>query len=235
MRSWDLPNTPPWKHSCAGIIKKQEFLNFALCFETMTTYRKQLIAGIALLLLILAAFPFFFQTIEHRKGMQLNDWILNVLPPRDLSLPIFLVIWATLALLLVRAYRDPQLLIQYVWAFFFLCLARMISISVVKLDSPRGLIPLIDPVGNFFYGKSFVTRDLFFSGHTGTVFMMFLCFRRKADKLFAAVTSLLTAVFLLIQHVHYTVDVVGAMVFSLGIYWVVSRMFPVSSSVLTNA
>jgi PAP2 superfamily C-terminal len=198
-------------------------------------YRKRMIAGVVLLLLVLGYYPFFFQSIENREGAALNDWILNVLPAVDLSLPIFLVIWSTLALLIIRALRDPQMALQYLWSYFFLCVLRIITISLVKLDPPAGLLPLADPVSNLFYGQHFVTRDLFFSGHTATVFMMFLCLKRKADKIFALTASVITALFLLMQHVHYTIDVLAAPLFCYLVYLATKRIFCTNGDSLTTA
>jgi len=85
---------------------------------------------------------------------------------------------------------------------------------MAELNPPAGLIPLIDPLSNPFYGKGFVTKDLFFSGHTSTLFVMYLCFDQKIDKYFSLVTSTIVGILVLVQHVHYTIDVLAAPIFA---------------------
>lgn len=43
--------------------------------------------------MILTFFPWFFQTIEARNGILLNDWLLNQIPAYNVSLVIFICIW----------------------------------------------------------------------------------------------------------------------------------------------
>jgi hypothetical protein len=71
--------------------------------------------------------------------------------------------------------------------------------------------PFVDFVG---YGKNIITKDLFFSGHTSTLFLLFLIARKRALKIFFLAITLAVAMFLLKQHVHYTIDVLAAPVFA---------------------
>lgn len=59
-----------------------------------------------------------------------------------------------------------------------------------------------------------MTKDLFFSGHTSNMLLLALCFERKNDKLLGFAATTLVAVMVLFQHVHYTIDVLGAIVFT---------------------
>lgn len=172
---------------------------------------------------LLLAFPSFFQTIEHHNGPVLQDWVLQQIPVQDVSLGIFLVIWATALLLVYRARFSPAIFMMFAYGYIFVSLSRMLSISLIPLNPPIGLIPLIDPLSNAFYGKTYITKDLFYSGHTSTIFLMFLCFRRWWDRLLALIGSLLVGGLLLVQHVHYTVDVLGAFALTYPLYWLAKR------------
>ena len=145
-------------------------------------FRRRVMTGLIVLVTILSLFPVFFQTIEHRHGTVLNDPLLRLLPSHNVSLPIFIVIWSISALALFRAAQMPQLFLNFLWAYILLSLFRMLTISLIPLDPPPGLIGLVDPLSNFFYGEKFVTKDLFFSGHTSTVFLLYLCLTGRTDK-----------------------------------------------------
>jgi len=181
-------------------------------------FRKKIISGLVIITGILAVFPLFFQFIEKRNGLNLNDWLLKYLPVRDVSKAIFIIIWSTSILVLFRCLRNPQMFLLFLWGYILLSLTRMVSITVFALDPPQNLLPLVDPISNTFYGESYVTKDLFFSGHTATVFLMFLCLERPADKIIGLAASVAVGTLLLVQHVHYTIDVLAAPLFTYLVY-----------------
>ena len=178
-------------------------------------FRRKLITGIILLLAIVILLPFFFQYIEQRQGILLNDVVLDQLPPVNVSIAVFVLIWAVFLLFIIRSVKDPFLLLHYLYAFLLLCLCRIVTITFVPLNAPPGLIALTDPLSNFFYGtKDFITKDLFFSGHTATLCLFAFCFRQKLDKFIAVLSATVVGFLVLLQHVHYTIDVVAAPLFS---------------------
>lgn len=180
------------------------------------SFRLKLVTGIISLLIIVALLPFFFQYIQRRDGYELNDALLNALPPIDVSVPVFIVIWSMVLLFIIRSVNSPQLFLVYLYGFLFVCVCRIITLSAVAFETPPRLIELKDPLSNFFYGSSnFITKDLFFSGHTATLCLFFFCFQRKWDKVIALACSVVVGVLLLVQHVHYTIDVLAAPVFTL--------------------
>ena len=183
-----------------------------------TGYKKKLFGGLIPAIIILMFFPVFFQYIEQRNGFQMNDPLLNAIPVLNLSIPTFALIWSTAGLTIFRCYQSPQMTIQFIWGFMLLCVARIITISSVPFNPPAGLIPLMDPLSNKVYGGIYITKDLFFSGHTSTLFLMFLTLSKKYDKTFALISSLLVGMFVLVQHVHYTIDVLVAFPFTYLIY-----------------
>lgn len=121
-------------------------------------------------------------------------------------------------LILIRAINNPSIYITYCWTLIFICIARIISISLVPLDPPLGLIPLVDPLSSVFYGNASITKDLFFSGHTSTMFLIFLCLERKTDKMIALIGTTCVAFLLLVQHIHYTIDIAAAPVIVYSLY-----------------
>lgn len=175
--------------------------------------------GSVLLAVVLSILPHFFQTIEHRQqGVQLNDWMLDALPAANVSVYIFLIIWGLGALTTVRAIAKPLIYTKYIWLYIFVVITRMISISLVPLNPPAHLVELIDPLTGIFYGHTVVTRDLFYSGHVSTLMCMVLCLEKKSDKWIAIAGTCVVAVLLLVQHVHYTIDIIAAPIIVYGLY-----------------
>jgi len=190
-------------------------------------FRKKLIAGAVLVTVILSFFPLFFQYIEKRNGTLLHDVVLQYLPAFNVSTPIFIVIWAISIFALFRALQDPPILMHFLWAYALLCVARMASIFFIPLEPPLNLLPLVDPISNAFYGRVFITKDLFFSGHTATVFLIFLCLKKKTDRALALIATCVVGILLMVQHVHYTVDVLMAPLFTAIIDYIARKIFNV--------
>ena len=101
----------------------------------------------------------------------------------------------------------------------------MMTITLFPLEPPAGLIGLVDPLSNFFYGHDkFITKDLFFSGHTSTMFLLYFCLVKPVDKRIALLVTVLVACLLLVQHVHYSVDILGGFVFGWFSWWLGNRL-----------
>jgi len=172
--------------------------------------RYQMIIGTVIIAAIIYSLPFFFAHIQKRKGAVLNDWLLAHIPPHDVSVYIFGLIGAMALLILLRAIKNPSIYITWCWAMIFVYIVRFVTLSLVALDPPSGLVPLIDPINSFFSGNTVITKDLFFSGHTATMVMIYLCLEKRTDKIIALIAAFVVACLLLVQHVHYTIDVLAA-------------------------
>ena len=177
-------------------------------------FRTQIFIGIFFIATILTCFPFFFQYIEQRNGYVINDIILNSITPENVSTPIFILIWSSAFFMLITAIKDPDIFLIFLIAYVILCFARIITISLFPLQTPPGIIVLIDPLSNHFYGTTFITKDLFFSGHASTLFLMYLCQRKVFKKYFILFSCIAVAVLVLVQHIHYFIDVLFAFPFA---------------------
>jgi PAP2 superfamily C-terminal len=181
-------------------------------------FRKKIAIAFALNIPVLIFFPFFFQYIEQRNGTRVSDILLDHIHAADVSVPIFFIIWSTAFFTLIRAVYEPEIFITFLFAFFFLSISRILTILLVPLAAPPNLIPLIDPLSNTFYGGHFITKDLFYSGHVATQFLMFLCLKKTLDKWLTALSTTMVAILVLVQHVHYSVDVLAAPAFAFICY-----------------
>lgn len=174
------------------------------------TFKKRFLIVSILFAAVLLYYPYFFNFIQHRPGKALNDPFLSVLPSLDMSAYIFPLIYLTVGLGLFRAIQSPALFLLFLWSCLFFSLSRIITMTLVPLDPPLGLIPLADPILMTFYRHNNITKDLFYSGHTGSVFLIYLFLKKKWEKAFALIATILVGALLLVQHIHYTVDVLFA-------------------------
>lgn len=189
-------------------------------------FRIQTIIGSLVLVAMLAYMPHFFGMMEKRQGIVLNDLLLQQLPAIDVSVITFLIIWSINFLLIYRSVQDPSVFILGLYTLILVNLIRFATISMTPLDPPLGLVPLRDPLSSLFYGgpKIFITKDLFFSGHTSSQFMVFLCLKNRKDKLVALVASIVVGLLVLIQHVHYTIDVAAAFLATYLAFWLAGKL-----------
>lgn len=186
--------------------------------------RIQLIVGSLLMIIITFMLPSFFNLIQKRDGPVINDWVLSAIPSHNVSWAIFTVIWGIGFYALWRGIEKPTIYITYLWTFIFITIIRVLTISLVPLNPPTGLIVLTDPLTAVFYGRSTITKDLFFSGHTSILFLAFLCLERKWDRILALTGTCIVACLLLVQHVHYTIDVIAAPIIIYPVYRVVKYL-----------
>jgi hypothetical protein len=174
-----------------------------------------------LAMLAFSVFPWkaatYFQWIQQREGIILNDFLLEFIPPKNVSYPIFSIIYCTVIYLIVRLLATPKTFVWFAWAFNLETIFRFVTIYLVALNPPVGIVDLHDPVATLFiYGENMlITKDLFFSGHTAT--MVFACYflPLKKEKITAIILTVILVVLLLIQHVHYTIDIIMAPLFTL--------------------
>ena len=187
--------------------------------------RKNLIWG-SLALVFLAVFTYyFFDYIENRLGgVVMNDWILQMLPAKDVSGIIVFFEMSVISLFIIRCATNPAMVITFLIAYIFVLVTRSVTIGITQLRPPIGLIELKDPIAGLIYRSKLSNRDLFYSGHTSLLFLFYLCSGKKADRYYMLFAAISVGVLLLIQHVHYTVDVVCAPFFTYGCFWLSKKI-----------
>ncbi|MBO0938483.1 hypothetical protein J2I47_18170 [Fibrella sp. HMF5335] len=181
-------------------------------------FRRMAIGGLLLVLALLSVWPAYLARIEARDGLQLNDVVLYSLPVYDASLAVFISLWSAALLLIYRVQRSPAIYLRFIWGYALLFITRIISIGLTPLDPPNGLIELRDPLSNYFYGATFITKDLFFSGHTASICLMAFCLTRPRDRWLVFFGTAVVGVGVLLLRIHYTADVVAAPFFAYGVY-----------------
>lgn len=176
-------------------------------------YRQKLIIGWILYIGVLLYLPHFFAMIQKKDGVMLNDFVLAFLPSVNLSALIFSLLYITVIFTIYRSAKSPYLFLLYLWATLLISISRILTNNFVPLEPPIGLVSLVDPILLPFYGPNGVTKDLFYSGHTASVFLTYLILRKKSEKTAALIATIIVGISLLFQHIHYTIDVIAAPLF----------------------
>ena len=192
---------------------KSAGINWKLSWQNKN-FRYQLYTAIIFITIILITYPFFFQYIEKREGLLFNDIVLNLIPAYDVYFLIFILVWSSTFFMLITAIKNPGIFLMSLVAYILLSITRMTSIFLFPLQTPPGIITLIDPLSNYFYGVPFITKDLFFSGHASTLFLIFLCQKNKLCKYYTLVSCICVSILVLVQHIHYSIDVIFAFPFT---------------------
>ncbi len=175
--------------------------------------------GLALFIIIL---PYYFNNILlHIPGVQLNDPMFYLLTPRDWSFQILILIFGAPALFFLFNFRNPEKILLSIQCYVLVNFLRILSLYLFTLEAPDGIIPLVDPfLEKVAYGGNAVfVKDLFFSGHTSTLFIVFLIEKRKSLKFVLLMSTFTVGLLLVWQRVHYSIDVLGAIFVSWGVYW----------------
>lgn len=169
---------------------------------------------------------------EARPAPHLPDLVLAHVPymeeVRDWNYVVWLLSYVPVALTLL--WLAPRRFCRYMVTSGILSLVRGACIMVTglgpvtgadvnptRLAAPgtvtRAFWEILDPTGVFFRDSAniYLTKDLFFSGHTGTTLLLLLYvwpYPRLRRWMLAGHLVVVASVFL--SHLHYTIDVVGA-------------------------
>jgi hypothetical protein len=192
-----------------------------------------LVAWLTGLTLFIYILPHYFNgVIANKPGIVIDDFLFNFLTPRDWSTEIFFLIIGAPALFFVCNYASPEKILLSIQCYVVVNFMRLASLYLFTLETPEGIIPLVDPFLQIvaYGGNAVFTKDLFFSGHTSTLFIIFLIEDRPIMKLVLLLSTGIVGLMLVWQRVHYSVDIVGAILVTLvvfkGITWVNDQTLP---------
>jgi hypothetical protein len=184
--------------------------------------------GIALLLIL---------PHEMQPGSVLPDMLLRHIPYVDWLARWNYVLWILCyippALWIAR--KNPQVFLRLVITDGVLSLLRGLMIPLTGIGPVIGtdinmlhpfavwpaLLALLNPFKAIGDNSAavYLTKDLFFSGHIATTFLLYLFARRfgKVSRVFLAL-NLLTLAVVLLAHLHYSIDIIAAYSITYGVY-----------------
>ncbi|MBK9098802.1 MAG: hypothetical protein IPM14_11920 [bacterium] len=186
--------------------------------------RIEFIITIIVMIPLLSVFSRFLLFIEEREGVVLNDPLLNLFNPVDLTWATFALIYVALIIFLVSIIKEPKKLMIALQTYGLMVFFRGVAMYLTPFNAPEKIILLHDPFVQFFGDGGILTKDLFFSGHTGTMFLLFLLVDNKTLKTIFLVATILVGSAVLLQHVHYTVDVFVAPFVAYGSYRIIKKL-----------
>ena len=186
-----------------------------------TRSKYELIITAILLVVVLSGLTRFLNHVEARKGIVLPDPVLPLFAPVNLTWLIFGLIYFSLFFTIYMLFNKPERLMLTVQTYILVILVRIAAMFAAPFNPPAGMIRLDDPFVQFFGTGQLLTKDLFFSGHTATLFLLFLVVENKKVKLLLLVFTIVVAGAVLLQHIHYTIDVLAAPFFTYGCYAVI--------------
>jgi len=185
--------------------------------------RTEFILTIIVLVPLLISFSQFLLFVEERKGVVLNDPIISLYNPIDLTWLIFGLIYISIIFFFLSNIKDPNKVMIALQAYGLMVVFRIIAMYITPFEAPEKLLLLNDPFVQLFGEGNILTKDLFFSGHTGTLFLLFLLAENKTQKVIFLSATILVGLAVLLQHVHYSIDVMVAPFFAYGSYSIIKK------------
>ena len=173
---------------------------------------------------VIIAFSHFLHFIEQREGVALDDPILKTFNPIDLTWLTFALIYLSLIIFVITTFSKPNKLLISFQAYGLMLIFRTIAMYLTPFEAPEKIILLDDPFVQFFAKGDILTKDLFFSGHTGTLFLVSLLAENKTLKTIFLILTILVGSSVLLQHVHYSIDVFVAPFVAYGSYKIIKKL-----------
>ena len=173
-------------------------------------FRAQFVVSIVVLAVILPLMGSFLNYIGARMGVELHDPILRLFRPIGFKWITFSLIYSGIVLGFVSLLVSPFSLLLALRALSLIIILRAICLFLVPLDPPSDGIPLVDPLIRFPGIRPVLPRDLFFSWQTALMTLFALTARWRDMKIIFSGIAFVVSLLLLLQHSHYTIDLVVA-------------------------
>jgi membrane-associated phospholipid phosphatase len=187
-------------------------------------FRNRFLVSVVVLIVILTGFASLLAYIETRQGHTFYDPILNFIKPRDVSDFIFFVTYSAAIIGLIYAFLSPYKFLHLIQMYGALTLLRVVTLFFIPLEPPTAIIPLRDQfLTHTFYAGNEHLKDLFFSGHAATLFLFYFFTINKTLKYTFLAAAISVSIGVMVQHVHYSYDVIAAPIFAYIAFRVITK------------
>lgn len=168
----------------------------------------------------------------REAGNAVNDLVLDHLPVFNITYVFIygtVIFWTLLVLVtLMQAQRIPFV----VKSISLFILVRSVFVMLTHIGPAAGhvVLPAVNIMDEFTFGG-----DLFFSGHTGLPFLLALIYWDQPRlRIFYLITTILFASVVLLGHLHYSIDVLGAIFITHTIFHMAKLLFKKDQILFTN-
>jgi hypothetical protein len=178
--------------------------------------------GAFLLSLVISSYAIVFAT--DRASNPVTDLILSNTPALDVD---GIYVYGAICLIvfiaiIILAYPKRIPFTLYSLALFFVIRAAFVTMTHLGPFTPQTGIDFGATVQRMFFGD-----DYFFSGHTGSPFLMALVYwREKYLRYIFLAWSVFFGAVVLLGHLHYSIDVFAAFFITFAIYHMALYLFP---------
>jgi hypothetical protein len=191
---------------------------------SITSFRIQFVGSVLFIAGLAMAWTRFFDYLEARSGPQLNDSFLALLPAWDISWIIFFFLYFGILVSIYAVAKYPVQMLLAMETYCLVTLLRMLSIELFPLNPPVDYIPLREPFAQLFVSDHrIISKDLFFSGHVATICAVYFPILQKKYRLIVFFCIVMVALGVLIQRVHYSIDVLFAPIATFACYYFCKR------------
>lgn len=187
-------------------------------------FRNKFIISLGVMLVILIQFAWLLAYVENRQRHLFYDPILNFIKPRDVSYMIFFITYGVALVGLLYAIVSPYRFLHMIQMYATLTGLRMMTLLFMPLTPQEGIISVQDAfLEHTFYAGSIYLKDLFFSGHAASLFLLYLFTTNKWLKFLFLLAFLAVSVGIIVQNVHYHYDVIAAPIFAYIAYRLITK------------
>jgi len=181
-------------------------------------FRTELVSTGILLVAALMTLTRFLTRVEERAGAVLTDPLLAFFSPVDMNWITFALIYGALLVGVAAMIREPRRLLLAFQTYTAMVVVRMVAMWLTPLDPPSTMIPLRDPTVYYLGTGVMLNKDLFFSGHTSTMFILFLTAGSAGLRRVFLGATVDVGSCVILQHTHYAIDVFAAPFFAYGAF-----------------
>ncbi len=141
-----------------------------------------------------------------------DDPAFMFLPAKDVSIPIFTITYGSIITYVILNRKKKYFASKMAFSYGLLLIFRTLTLTILPLKEPETIVYLEDPFLNYFIYSGTIDSDLFFSGHTALICLIF--FLTHKWKWIFALLGIVMGILLMIQRVHYSIDILAALPFA---------------------